>query len=268
MSLHAGSSEVIEPTYPVNEEGWPLSPEGYEPVEEIGQGAFAKVLKSWCPSKQQYVAIKVMALENITTSMEEIQMEVRAMKMNRHENVLDLYCCFVVSSDLWLVMPMMDKGSCYFVLRSLRKMGRIHDGEGLPEDCIATIMRELLQGLDYIHGQGQIHRDVKAGNILLNSEGRVAIADFGVAGWMTEAGARGERQLKTFVGTPCWMAPEVMEQIAGYNEKADIWSVGITGAYLAAEPNVRALLHPHPTLCLPAFSSMLMRICSRSLLQP
>jgi serine/threonine-protein kinase OSR1/STK39 len=236
MSQSAGDESSRPEAF--TDEGWPLQAHAYEPVEEIGQGAFAKVLKAWCPDKQQFVAVKIMALENITTSMEEIQMEVRAMKMNRHENVLDLFACFVVSSDLWLVMPMMDKGSCYHALRSLRKSGRIQEGEGLPEECIATIMRELLQGLEYIHGQGQIHRDIKAGNILLNSEGRVAIADFGVAGWFTEAGVRGERERKTFVGTPCWMAPEVMEQTAGYNEKADIWSVGITGACARECPRV------------------------------
>src|SRR5262249_25112694 len=89
------------------------------------------------------------------------------------------------------VMPLMDKGSCYYVLRMLKKMHRIGDGQGLPEECIATVLREVLQGLDYIHSHGQIHRDIKAGNILLNSEGRVAIADFGVAGWMSETGERG-----------------------------------------------------------------------------
>ena len=195
--------------FPVNEDGWPLAPDGYELLVEIGQGAFAKVIKARCPSKDTFVAVKIMALENITTSLEEIHAEVRTMKLSKHENVLDLHCCFVVKSDLWLVMPHMDKGSCYYALRMLRKLGKLHDGQGLSEEVIATILREVLAGLEYIHGQHQIHRDVKAGNILLNSEGRVAIADFGVAGWLSEAGARSEGERKTFVGTPCWMAPEV-----------------------------------------------------------
>jgi len=223
----------IVPTFPVNEDGWPLSPDGYTLLEEIGQGAFAKVLKSYCKSKDTHVGVKIMALENINVSIEEIQSEVKAMKLNRHDAVLGLYCCFVVGSDLWLVMPLMDKGSAYYILRCLRRTGRIMEGQGLPEEIIATIIKELLEGLAYIHAQGQIHRDVKAGNVLLNSEGRVAIADFGVAGWMTEVGARAEVERKTFVGTPCWMAPEVMEQMRGYNEKADIWSVGITALELA-----------------------------------
>ena len=196
--------------FPVNEDGWPLSPDGYELLIEIGAGAFAKVIKARCPTKGGVeIAIKVMTLESITTSLEEIQAEVRTMKLSRHENVLDLHCCFGVKSDLWLVMPLMDKGSAYYVLRMLRKMGKLHDGQGLAEDVIATIMREVLQGLEYIHGQHQIHRDIKAGNILLNFDGRVAIADFGVAGWLSETGARSEGERKTFVGTPCWMAPEV-----------------------------------------------------------
>ena len=217
----------------MNDEGWPLSPDGYELTQEIGQGAFAKVFKARCPSKDTWVAVKIMALENITTSLEEIQAEVRTMKLSRHENVLDLHCCFCVRSDLWLVMPLMDKGSAYYAMRVLRKSGKLVEGQGLPEEAIATILREVLQGLEYIHSQHQVHRDIKAGNILLNAEGRCAIADFGVAGWLSETGARSEGERRTFVGTPCWMAPEVMEQQRGYNEKADIWSLGITALELA-----------------------------------
>jgi len=233
----SSAPEEIFASYHVNEDGWPLSADGYELLEEVGQGAFAKVFRARCPSRgddrDAEVAIKVMKLENITTSMEEIQSEVRAMKMNRHANVLHLYCCFVVGSDLWLVLPLMDRGSCYHMLRSLRKAGKVPEGHGLPEEVIATLVREILQGLAYIHAQGQIHRDMKAGNVLMNHKGRVAIADFGVAGWVRESGERTEQERKTFVGTPCWMAPEVMEQRHGYNEKADIWSVGITTLELA-----------------------------------
>ena len=156
--------------YSVNEDGWPLSPDGYELLEEVGQGAFAKVVRARCPTLDKEgvpceVAVKIMKLENISTSMEEIQSEVRAMRLNRNENVLNLFCCFVVKSDLWLVMPHMDRGSCYHVLRALRKAGKLPEGHGLPEEVVATIVREILQGLAYIHAQGQIHRDIKAGNV-------------------------------------------------------------------------------------------------------
>ncbi len=209
---------------------WPSSVDQFPLEKKIGQGAFATVYKAHCPAKDNIaVAIKVMDLENINSSFEDIRQEVQMMRMSDHPNILRCYCSFVHECQLWLVMQMMEKGSCLHVMTQAKRMGL---GEGMREDWLAYILRESLQGLKYFHDQGQIHRDVKAGNILLDGQGNVRLADFGVSGWLINSGDR-RQTTKTFVGTPCWMAPEVMEQIDGYDYKADIWSFGITALELA-----------------------------------
>jgi len=208
---------------------WPSSAEYYLLDRKIGQGAFSSVHIARCPTKETNVAIKVMDLENINSSFEDIRQEVQMMRLSDHPNILRCYSSFVSGRELWLVMQLMDKGSCLHVMTMAKRMSL---GEGMKEDWLAYILRETLQGLKYFHDNGQIHRDVKAGNILLDAKGNVRIADFGVSGWLINYGAR-RTTTKTFVGTPCWMAPEVMEQLEGYDYKADIWSFGITALELA-----------------------------------
>ena len=141
------------------------------------------------------------------------QKEIRTMKQLYHPNVVRNLCSFVAGHELWLVMPLLEVGSCASV------MGKHHKHGLKNEDLIGSIMYEVLLGLEYLHKDNRIHRDIKAGNILLSKRGTVQIADFGVSGSFQD---RQDRK-KTFVGTPCWMAPEVLDQVGYINGRMPLF---------------------------------------------
>ncbi|CAO3652281.1 unnamed protein product [Cunninghamella blakesleeana] len=181
--------------------------------------------------------------------IDELRRETALMALSKHENILPVYSSFVSGSKLAIITPYLSGGSCLDIMKTAYP-------DGFDEISIATILKQALDGLVYLHKNGHIHRDIKAGNLLMDQDGTVLLGDFGVSSSLMETDGKGVR--KTFVGTPCWMAPEVMEQ-AGYDYKADIWSFGITAIELATGqapfaklPPLKVLLmtlsHDPPTL--------------------
>ncbi|KAJ5077783.1 serine/threonine-protein kinase fray2 [Anaeramoeba ignava] len=208
---------------------YPTNFQSYKLLTEIGFGGTATVWKALCIPFEENVAIKIIDLELIHFSVEKLWKEIQYWKLSVHENIVTFYCSFVHETTIWLVMEFIEEGSCQAILRDYFPNG-IED-----EQIIATILKETLKGITYLHENGQIHRDIKASNLLIKSNGQIKIADFGVAGTLFEKGKLTQDR-RTFVGTPCWMSPEVIMGLQGgkgYNEKIDIWSLGITALELA-----------------------------------
>ncbi|KAL3817873.1 hypothetical protein ACJIZ3_003778 [Penstemon smallii] len=197
----------------------------YKLLEEIGHGASATVYRAIYLPSNEVVAVKCLDLDRCNSNLDDIRREAQTMRLINHPNVIIAICSFVVDRNLWVVMPFMAEGSCLHLMK-------IAYPEGFEESAIVSILRETLKALEYLHRHGHIHRDVKAGNILMDSDGDVKLADFGVSASMFDRGDR-QRSRNTFVGTPCWMAPEVLQPGTGYDFKADIWSFGITALELA-----------------------------------
>eukprot|EP00249_Psilotum_nudum_P001578 c14138_g1_i2 orf=297-869(+) len=181
---------------------YPVSASDYKLLEEVGEGVSAVVYRAVCIPLNEVVAIKCLDLERCSSNLDDICKEAQTMSLINHSNVVKSYCSFVVAHSLWVVMPFMAGGSCLHIMK-------VAFPDGFEESVIAIFLKESLKALEYLHRHGHIHRDVKAGNILVDANGSVKLADFGVSACIFDAGDR-QRSRNTFVGTPCWMAPEVM----------------------------------------------------------
>ncbi|TRY96314.1 hypothetical protein DNTS_030041, partial [Danionella cerebrum] len=192
----------------------------FSDLREIGHGSFGAVYFARDVRTSEVVAIKKMSYSGKQSNekWQDIIKEVKFLQRIQHPNSIEYKGCYLREHTAWLVME--------YCLGSTSDLLEVHK-KPLIEMEIAAITHGALQGLAYLHSHNMIHRDIKAGNILLTEPGQVKLADFGSASIASPA--------NSFVGTPYWMAPEVILAMdeGQYDGKVDIWSLGITCIELA-----------------------------------
>ncbi|EIE85921.1 hypothetical protein RO3G_10631 [Rhizopus delemar RA 99-880] len=187
--------------------------ECYKKVKRVGQGASGSVFVALSLATNTKVAVKQMDLSS-QPRKELIVNEILVMKESQHPNIVNYLDSFLIGNNvLWVVMEYMEGGALTDV---------IDNNSTMTEQQIATVCLESIHGLHHLHSQNIIHRDIKSDNILLNAHGHVKISDFGFCAKLTDQ----KRKRATMIGTPYWMAPEVVKQ-KEYGAKVDIWSLGI-----------------------------------------
>ncbi|XP_018901592.1 serine/threonine-protein kinase mig-15 isoform X8 [Bemisia tabaci] len=221
----------------------------FELIEVVGNGTYGQVYKGRHTKTGQLAAIKVMDVTE--EEEEEIKLEINVLKKySNHRNIATYYGAFIKKKSnagkddqLWLVMEYCGAGSVTDLVKSTK-------GQSLKEEWIAYISREILRGLSYLHSNKVIHRDIKGQNVLLTDNAEVKLVDFGVSAQLDRTIGR----RNTFIGTPYWMAPEVIacdeNPDATYDNRSDLWSLGITALEMAESQPPLCDLHPMRALFL------------------
>ncbi|XP_023653629.1 STE20-like kinase b isoform X2 [Paramormyrops kingsleyae] len=202
-----------------------LNPEEvWEIIGELGDGAFGKVYRAQNKHTGVLAAAKVIDTKS-EEELEDYMVEIDILASCDHHNIVKLLDAFYYENKLWILIEFCAGGAVDAVMLELERP--------LTEPQIRVVCKQTLEALLYLHDNKVIHRDLKAGNILLTLDGDVKLADFGVSAKNTKTLQRRD----SFIGTPYWMAPEVVmcetSKDRPYDYKADIWSLGVTLIELA-----------------------------------
>ncbi|KAL4429134.1 hypothetical protein ABPG74_015162 [Tetrahymena malaccensis] len=200
----------------------------FDIVSALGQGNYGKVFKAICKQDKKEYAIKVML---VNEDIFQISKEISILQNCKNQNIVGYFGSFFKDNAIWLVTEYCEGGSALDLIKIIQRT--------FNEQEISAILYQALLGLQYLHDNKKIHRDIKAGNILLNEKGEAKLADFGVSAEQIYTNA--EKQ--TLMGTPYWMSPEVLGN-SKYNNKTDIWSLGITAIELAEGEPPYSHIHP------------------------
>ncbi|XP_018649569.1 protein kinase [Schistosoma mansoni] len=202
--------------------------EEYKLIQSIGTGTYGEVYKAIRLRTKEFAAVKIIKVD-AKDDVRAILQEIQTLRECRHCNIVQFFGSYFRNNKLWICMEFCGGFSMQDIYTNIQRP--------IEENCIAFVSRETLRGIEYMHKAGKIHRDIKGANILLTTD-----ADFGVAAQITQTIQR----RNSFIGTPYWMAPEVaaVERKGGYDEKCDVWALGITAIEYAELQPPLFDLHP------------------------